>query len=230
MYITLSSRAFLSAASTETCLPRSQEGMEGGGGWGGECCVEGNKIKKKIQNDTERTEQWRQQKGKAEKQGRTHIQSNHKKLNIEIKVIKSLIKRLEYAEIPRDDKNWMKWTEGKRWDSRLWQSLCPLLYDAYHFLNVSFFSYYQSGESISGSMQLPGEKQKNPASALFYVRAIHYILHNDRPRGRAFKMMARHLLHLVVTGRRVEVSSPALHCYQIIYAWSGQMQTFLISF
>lgn len=146
-----------------------------GGGWGSECGVGGNKQNKtkKIQNDTERTEQWRQQKGSAKKQGRTHIQSNHKKFNIEIKVLKSLIKRLEYAEIPRDGKNWMKWTEGKMWDSRLWQSLCPLMLDASHFLNVSFFSssffsYYQSGERISGSMQLPRGKQKALPPASFF--------------------------------------------------------------
>lgn len=116
--------------------------VPGRGGGGSECGVEGNKQNKtkKIQNDTERTEQWRQQKGSTKKQGRTHIQSNHKKFNIEIKVLKSLIKRLEYAEIPRDGKNWMKWTEGEMWDSRLWQSLRPLMLDASHFLNVSFSS------------------------------------------------------------------------------------------
>lgn len=73
MYITLSSRAFLSAASTETCLPWSREGR----GRGVECGVEGNTKKFKMT--------WREQsrkgnkKSKAKKKGRTEIRSNHRK-------------------------------------------------------------------------------------------------------------------------------------------------------
>lgn len=64
----------------------------------------------------ERTEQEREQKSKSKEKAEQKCDQMIRNKNIQIKVLKSLIKKAGVCKIPRDDKsqNWMRCTEGKK--------------------------------------------------------------------------------------------------------------------